>query len=255
MASQVCPGCLHTFTMVGYTRHLSQTERPSCIAVREERDSYFPGLSDLHGRSDDLDTYRMSDVTAPPRIFEGDHFGLATEYDNDDLPWPEEEALQVPPPEPESDSDSDAEDLPIEDAPLYTLPPLVFDRASTPEPMDEEGPEDQLAVERCRKMRESVQRLCQKPAVVVRFGGEAGKVISEPSTVSDQGDQYDNLTYQSVLGHDAQGNPWYPFNSKLDWEVAKWAKLRGPSDTAFSELLAIEGVSKRSTVGMALTDQ
>ena len=28
----------------------------------------------------------------------------------------------------------------------------------------------------------------------------------------------------------------------VDWKVAKWAKLRGPGSTAFSELLGIQGV-------------
>lgn len=38
-------------------------------------------------------------------------------------------------------------------------------------------------------------------------------------------------------------NSWAPFDSRLDWEVAKWAKLRGIGSTAFSDLLAIDGVS------------
>jgi len=37
-------------------------------------------------------------------------------------------------------------------------------------------------------------------------------------------------------------NVWAPFRSKMDWSVAKWAKLRGPSSTAVTELLSIEGV-------------
>ena len=37
-------------------------------------------------------------------------------------------------------------------------------------------------------------------------------------------------------------NPWAPFNSKLDWEIARWAKLRGPGSTAVSDLLSIDGV-------------
>ncbi|KAG1810188.1 uncharacterized protein HD556DRAFT_1428325 [Suillus plorans] len=40
-------------------------------------------------------------------------------------------------------------------------------------------------------------------------------------------------------------NLYHPFTSKMDWEVARWAKLRGVSSTAFSDLLAIEGVSER----------
>ena len=37
---------------------------------------------------------------------------------------------------------------------------------------------------------------------------------------------------------------WSPFSSQLDWEVARWAKLRGPGSTALSELLQINGVSR-----------
>ncbi|KAJ7137196.1 hypothetical protein C8R44DRAFT_828619 [Mycena epipterygia] len=37
-------------------------------------------------------------------------------------------------------------------------------------------------------------------------------------------------------------NPYAPFNSKMDWEVARWAKLRGSGSTAFTDLLNVEGV-------------
>lgn len=55
----------------------------------------------------------------------------------------------------------------------------------------------------------------------------------------------------SSINHDNQyastindtNNPWAPFNSKLDWEIARWAKMRGPGSTAFTELLALDGVS------------
>ncbi|KAJ3567978.1 hypothetical protein NP233_g6016 [Leucocoprinus birnbaumii] len=40
-------------------------------------------------------------------------------------------------------------------------------------------------------------------------------------------------------------NPYSPFSSEVNWEIARWAKLRGPSSTAFSELLAIEGVCEK----------
>ncbi|KAI0337593.1 hypothetical protein BDW22DRAFT_1314079, partial [Trametopsis cervina] len=37
-------------------------------------------------------------------------------------------------------------------------------------------------------------------------------------------------------------NPYSPFASKLEWELARWAKLRGVGQTAFSELLGIDGI-------------
>ncbi|KAN0141046.1 hypothetical protein V8E53_000802 [Lactarius tabidus] len=35
---------------------------------------------------------------------------------------------------------------------------------------------------------------------------------------------------------------WAPFRSQCDWEFARWAKMRGPTSTAVTELLAIPGI-------------
>ena len=35
---------------------------------------------------------------------------------------------------------------------------------------------------------------------------------------------------------------WAPFRSQCDWEFARWAKMRGPTSTAVTELLAIPEV-------------
>ncbi|KAI8971258.1 hypothetical protein BD414DRAFT_518074 [Trametes punicea] len=40
-------------------------------------------------------------------------------------------------------------------------------------------------------------------------------------------------------------NPYHPFNSRFEWEVARWAKLRGSGSTAFLDLLAITGVAEK----------
>ncbi|KAH9975424.1 hypothetical protein BGW80DRAFT_1169067 [Lactifluus volemus] len=37
-------------------------------------------------------------------------------------------------------------------------------------------------------------------------------------------------------------NPYGPFISQRDWEVARWAKCQGPSSTAFTDLMKIDGV-------------
>jgi hypothetical protein len=36
---------------------------------------------------------------------------------------------------------------------------------------------------------------------------------------------------------------WAPFQSQCDWQVAHWAKMRGPTSSAFTDLLAIPEVS------------
>ncbi|KAH9941883.1 uncharacterized protein BXZ73DRAFT_41443 [Epithele typhae] len=40
-------------------------------------------------------------------------------------------------------------------------------------------------------------------------------------------------------------NPYAPFASRLDWEIALWAKTRGTGSTAFLDLLAIEDVAEK----------
>ncbi|KAI9512931.1 hypothetical protein F5148DRAFT_1279199 [Russula earlei] len=40
---------------------------------------------------------------------------------------------------------------------------------------------------------------------------------------------------------DSEANIWAPFASKLDWEMAQWAKLCHPGSMALTELLKLEG--------------
>ncbi|KAF9787519.1 hypothetical protein BJ322DRAFT_1003262 [Thelephora terrestris] len=72
----------------------------------------------------------------------------------------------------------------------------------------------------------------------MKFPG-AGEVLeTQPSSVGYQ-------QYASGLGAEENGpSEWAPFSTQLEWEVARWAKLRGPSSTALSELLQINGLSR-----------
>ncbi|KAI9440325.1 hypothetical protein H4582DRAFT_1796975, partial [Lactarius indigo] len=38
---------------------------------------------------------------------------------------------------------------------------------------------------------------------------------------------------------------WAPFRTQCDWEIARWAKLRGPSSSAVADLLAIPEVTDK----------
>ncbi|KAI0060629.1 hypothetical protein BV25DRAFT_1789248, partial [Artomyces pyxidatus] len=40
-------------------------------------------------------------------------------------------------------------------------------------------------------------------------------------------------------------NIWAPFSCKFEWDIVQWAKMRGPTSTAFTELLKIEGMYER----------
>jgi hypothetical protein len=47
-------------------------------------------------------------------------------------------------------------------------------------------------------------------------------------------------------------NPFHPFASQLDWEIARWANEDGPGQGAFTRLLNIDGVSLPILSGMDL---
>lgn len=61
--------------------------------------------------------------------------------------------------------------------------------------------------------------------------------------------------YSCALGvGDNTVNKWAPFSTSMEWEIARWAKLRGPSSTALSELLKIDGVCQMILLHPAFSD-
>jgi hypothetical protein len=72
---------------------------------------------------------------------------------------------------------------------------------------------------------------------IEQFGGMAGKPIRTDGPTA-------NVIYGEKVGQgDQPANLYAPFGSQIDWEFAKWAKLRGPTSTAVTDLLNIPGVS------------
>lgn len=73
---------------------------------------------------------------------------------------------------------------------------------------------------------------------IVRFGGRAGKARN--GAAGRDGYQ----KHESQLPQAANGNnPYHPFATKMDWEVASWAKNFGIGANALTALLKIDGVS------------
>ncbi|KAJ7203429.1 hypothetical protein C8J57DRAFT_1101231 [Mycena rebaudengoi] len=90
-----------------------------------------------------------------------------------------------------------------------------------------------------RKVAED--RFHQVPIVEKFPGRTAGAPISAELAASAE------KTYSDILGE--SNNPYAPFTSKMDWEMARWAKLRGSGSTAFTDLLQIDGV--REALGLS----
>ncbi|KAJ7639595.1 hypothetical protein B0H17DRAFT_1216800 [Mycena rosella] len=114
---------------------------------------------------------------------------------------------------------------------------------------DEDGDEERAAEElgdlgqgyeappTTRETRTAVEdRFHHAPIIETFPGGLAGKPTSAAREQSSE------KAYESSLSDSTASNPYAPFTSKMDWEVARWAKLRGAGSTAFSDLLNVEGV-------------
>ncbi|EIW63618.1 uncharacterized protein TRAVEDRAFT_114206 [Trametes versicolor FP-101664 SS1] len=81
-----------------------------------------------------------------------------------------------------------------------------------------------------------------KTFVVPFPGALAGAAVPDGTAVTDPTYAH----YQSEVEHGTSTSPYAPFLSELDWGVARWAKARcGAGSTAFSDLLAVEGVAQR----------
>ncbi|KAG1837613.1 hypothetical protein F4604DRAFT_1931480 [Suillus subluteus] len=156
-----------------------------------------------------MDIGDASDLDHLPLEFKGDFFGM---YAEDELEWPDDGGAM-------GDVPTDEEDLGDDDAHDEWEPPLV-PLAHNPHEGDDEDNDiwDQHPPDAQDPHYGVEEHLCEHEDAPILIG-------SGPNNV------------------------YAPFTSKLDWEMARWAKLRGPSSTAFSELVSIEGLS--DTLGLS----
>lgn len=217
--TSTCPGCDKTFSIRGYESHLTQSKDPLCRAVYEELTGRKHQDSDLEG-----DDYATDYAT--------DTFGQDTDIPTENPPVEDEEPAQSEISEAE---DEDTAELDFTWEPTREGAPLEEELGTndSQEEVDEDIGGHRAAE---RVLISEGHGVC--PAVVLRYTNKypssaAGGVLARGETI-------DKRYRAAVSGQDK--NPWAPFNSKRDWEVALWAKLRGPGSTAFSDLLSIPGV-------------
>jgi len=93
-------------------------------------------------------------------------------------------------------------------------------------------------IRKASRLRGGAEEDLQKRPFVVKFTkGRAGEIYANQRV--DENNL--NASYKRKVANSE--NPYSPFSSKLEWEIAQWAKMRGPGSTAFNELMGIEGVS------------
>ncbi|KAJ7739261.1 hypothetical protein DFH07DRAFT_965821 [Mycena maculata] len=187
-----------------------------------------------------------------PVQFSGDYFGTYQEEDFDmdqerDPTDPgsdgEDDFDHLPDLEKSDDSDSEDEDGDLE----RRWEPPVLDGHQFPgiEEESHQGHRDDPDAPRVADAQPNVparenrasgeEQVCQQPIIVQFTDGGAGAPLHQGDAGYEQ--------YKAGLGDPS--NVWAPFTSKLESELARWAKLRGPGSTAFTDLLKISGVTER----------
>ncbi|KAM6489569.1 hypothetical protein JOM56_014988 [Amanita muscaria] len=142
--------------------------------------------------------------------FDGDFFG---EYNEHDFDWPHDY-------DDEHVEELDDDDMWVDPAPairnLQVQDPTADNEVSRPE-----------------------HRLSAPEEYKVEpFPSEqAGSPILFNSAIQSDFDSYGQL-----LDSD---NEYAPFSTKIDWEIARWAKVHGPSSAAVTELLKIDGLVQK----------
>ncbi|KAH7926058.1 hypothetical protein BV22DRAFT_1104530 [Leucogyrophana mollusca] len=204
-----CAGCKRSFSLSGYFSHLTQTTNPPCAEIYRRSRHYNP-------ESEDEDNDDTSYADNDPITFEGD---------DNKFEWPEEPTHSseddAADSELEGDDDIDRDECDAGAAELedHSLSPTGSDR---------------------RDREEAEAPLRQQPTIVPFPLPRAGAAIRQDENTAFE-------SYKQKL--DDSDNIWAPFVSKMDYEVARWAKLRGAGSTAFSDLLKIDGL--RDALGLS----
>ncbi|KAK7676503.1 hypothetical protein QCA50_020521 [Cerrena zonata] len=213
-----CEGCNTLFSSSGYSRHLATTTNPRCRAILDQADEYMPGVHD-------------QDQPPSAPCFEGDFFGQ--DYSEHDF-GREPGGYQHP----TDNNDDEIQDVEIQDDGIQDDEiqddHLDFDPNEPDwEPEVDEQYQGPPLHDEEHLPSESDNKLFPKSK------GNPGAPIS-----SQKGNN-EYQASQAQFEHTSARSPYAPFISRLDWEFARWVKLRGPGSTAINELLALDNMAEK----------
>jgi hypothetical protein len=240
-----CAGCQKNFSFSGYSQHLAKSQNPECHKIYEELQSFGNMLSDNP----------EIPAAGPSQKFQGDIFGGADAYGPEDFDWVENNnqmeiddnhQMDVDDDQHGSDDSENGENHNQNDeedeeqllAEEYEEGWEDLDANQNElnfQENDEEEASSDVDLDSTPLEHQESQSIPKTPVIERFLYGNAGAPIAQMDTNGYQ-------AYQVQLE-----NPescWSPFISKMDWEIAQWAKLRGPGSTAFTDLLKIEGVKE-----------
>jgi hypothetical protein len=228
-----CPGCLKTFS--SQRAHLSQTLSPLCRQLAKRRKSsrlHFFYVPTPQRNLLNSNPNPPSPVLSSPSIISLD---MSPSPEQEDNQSPNQGISQTPGSDGThsewDDDESDDEGVDPESSLPGWEPPAPNNTDNTSvssDNMDADASSPSIPLEDLH------DRTWVTPQVVKFPGSHAGKPVRSADST--------NNIYATLLGEGSSSNPYSPFASRIDWEAAKWAKLRGPSSTSFAELLDIKGV-------------
>ena len=208
-----CAGCGQQFSVKGYAHHVYTTSHFPCLTVyNEEVMQIVASLYDV-AMSNMVDDGGPDDALPP---------------DAEVLDWNEDCETE------ESDSELNNDDVDITDK-MQELPCLP----------DEDGP----ATSDDRRRNPQDQPRAPEPDPVT--GGDWDieeypiTTAAAPLTTAAVGPAatYDEDGRLGRIPSTESGELYAPFQSRLDWELARWAKCETVSSSALTQLISIDGVS------------
>ena len=225
LRNATCPACLKNFTHTGFQSHLRQTKDPHCAAL------YTDMLVDQEAPEKMPDSYEH-------QPFEGDTFGSLDDYRDDDFGQSHDLESGCIEDDDEQDEANSENGWEPERPGAQAANALQIEEPDPQQTGDHNEPATNII------SRSQAEARITEDHVIIHFSDKhPDHQPGVPITKKRSGD--DN--YRTALNDSS--NLWAPFSSQMDWEIAKWAKLRGAGSTAFSDLLAIEGVSISSYCG------
>lgn len=255
-AADTCPGCHRVFAPRGFLNHLRLSRDPRCASARDRLQPTYPHTLGQEppppSPTTDFEMIDLTDTepTTPPEQY--DQITADTDDNSVHDENPQSQLEEAPDLIARSSNtqdlivfDSDAEDSDDDDGnqDLTSRSEAETPPSPTRSMMHTCKPGRTTQAPRSdRNLSVHQNNSSQPPSnpdparFVVKFLG-AGEVLEmQPSQVGYQ-------QYASCLGtEENEPTEWAPFSTRREWEVARWAKLRGPSSTALSELLRIDGV-------------
>ncbi|KAG2041091.1 hypothetical protein BDR03DRAFT_979554 [Suillus americanus] len=233
---RTCSACgRDDLTVTGLSQHIAKSHDPRCHTL------YSQSRSRTNNKANSVD-----DTEAELALDEGDYNRI---YNEDEFERPASAASEHA-----ADSDEEDFDEHLLFEPEWEAAPLQpqADEDNNLDLLDDVFAfEDDELEDIQQNTRQDIEARAQGQSGFVRVpypDPHAGRSMSHGSV-----DHGANVAYGAHLANDE--NPYHPFNSQIKWEVARWAKLRGATSTAFSDLLSIDGVSEHLGLSFKNTNE